>query len=179
MCMCKRERERETGREKEREAKEGGSGEIDSGRARRRRVVGSSRVTSGRAGAAPGSCGVCRRLGGCCCTSTRPFCVPIRPPSLPPAARSPTPLTRIRVSANTHPSLLPSRTLPRARPFFIVPYRHIGSFSNSISLNGIKTILLRVRLTRSLERESLVLAAVRFPDRSPLPPPPSSSARRI
>lgn len=132
----------ERNRESARRTKEGGSSEIDSGRARRRRVVGSSRVTSGRAGAAPGSCGVCRRLGGCCCTSTRPFCVPIRPP--PPPVSLPLP----------RPSESQPRSPPTPRPFFfIVPYRHIGSFSNSISLNGIKTILLRVRLTRSLERE--------------------------
>jgi len=134
VMMSRRKRERE--REREREAttrngesargraKEGGSSEIDSGRARRRRVVGSSRVTSGRAGAAPGSCGVCRRPegegvvgreGGCCCTSTRPFCVPIRPPE---PSRSPSPPTRNRVTA----------ILPACRPGVHPPARHHPPF---------------------------------------------------
>lgn len=141
----------ERNRERARRAKEGGSSEIDSRRARRRRVVGSSRVTSGRAGAAPGSCGVCRRLRGCCCTSTRPFCVPIRTPPFSSPVSVPKPLPPFVL----YPSLsyLSPPALPPVHSFFIVPYRHIGSFSNSISLNGIKTILLRLCLMRSLKCE--------------------------
>lgn len=89
-------------------------------------IVGSSRVTSGRAVAVPGSCGVCRNGGCVVAHPCAPFCVPIQPNSSP----------HLRLSLPSPPPLSPS---------FIVPYRHIDSFSNSISLNGIKTILLRVR----------------------------------
>lgn len=108
-------------KQRARRAKEGGSSEIDSRRARRRRVVGSSRVTSGRAGAAPGSCGVCRRLRGCCCTSTRPFCVPIRtPPRLCPKALPP---------FVPYPSLSYPFPAPPARPISrpVLFYRAVSS----------------------------------------------------
>lgn len=167
--------------EKQREcrrcAKEGGSSEIDSGRARRRRVVGSSRVTSGRAGAAPGSCGVCRRPGG-----GREgggwLLLHIHAPLL---RAHPVPFAPHTPSSHPVTESLPFSPRPSSRaassPFFIVPYRHIGSFSNSISLNGIKTILLRAlpdAFSRARARAHRSLAAVRFPDRSRV-----SLARRI
>lgn len=107
---------------------------------RRRRIVGSSRVTSGRAGAVPGSCGVCR-TGVVVAHPCAPFAytfnhhppLSTHPPPPPPQFPTYRPLLS---SAHPYP------------PSFIVPYRHIDSFSNSISLNGIKTILLRMRATR-------------------------------
>lgn len=64
---------------------------------------------------------------------------------------------------------------PPLSPSFIVPYRHIDSFSNSISLNGIKTILLPVRgnatrrgeLRERANANTALHAAVRFSHRQP------------
>lgn len=134
------------------------------GSERRRRIVGSSRVTSGRAIAVPGSCGVCR-TGVVVAHPCAPFCVSIHPPSkLPLPPPSPIPSPRFH----------PSSSAPLS-PSFIVPYRHIDSFSNSISLNGIKTILLPVRgnatrrgeLRERANANTALHAAVRFSHRQP------------
>lgn len=99
----------------------------------------------------PGSCGVCRSGGGCVVAHPcAPFCVSIQPN--PDSSLSPPPFRLVHL-----------RSPPLPSPSFIVPYRHIDSFSNSISLNGIKTILLRVREHASTRRRNAAeRAAVRF-----------------